>query len=147
MPSASPQWTFRCEWKAVIPLPPEYSFAQAFNYFNAESNPFYILEHENANYIQCGGSKNSCCVEIRIYANNGSYTHSLIGHQNGSNVPTTIQMSAGVVPVLEKEVLAHWEAIAGEIAAQNGLQFIVMTRPLSDLSNSSPEPGIAPGSC
>ena len=104
-------WKFSCECKAEIPLPPAYSFPQAFNYLNAESNSFYILQHENGNYIQCGGSKKSCCVEIRIYNQDGSYKHNVIGHITGSDMPAVVQMSAGVVHVLEREVLSHWDAI------------------------------------
>jgi hypothetical protein len=106
-----PTWKFSCECQASIPLPPEYSFAQAFNYLNAEKNSFYILEHEKGNYIQCGGSKTACCVETRVYSEDGSYQHSVIGHGTGSDMPTAIQMSAGVVNVLKREVLSHWEAI------------------------------------
>jgi hypothetical protein len=102
---------FSCESRAVIPLPPEYSFAQAFNYLNAEKNSFYILERDCGNYIQCGGSKTSCCVETRVYQEDASYQHSVIGHISGSDAPTAIQMSAGVVNVLKREVLSHWEAI------------------------------------
>ncbi|CAN5457121.1 hypothetical protein BH09VER1_BH09VER1_55410 [soil metagenome] len=104
-------WKFRSEYKPDIPLPPAYTFPQAFNYLNPESNSFYILEHENGNYMQCGGSKEACCVERRTYRDDNSYQHCVIGHAIGSDLPATIQMSAGVVKVREREVLRHWEAI------------------------------------
>jgi len=31
-----PDWKFCCETKDTIPLPPEYTFPQAFNYLNPE---------------------------------------------------------------------------------------------------------------
>ena len=108
---AMSEWKFSCEWKPEIPLPPEYMFPQAFNYLNSENNSFYILEHENGNYIQCGGSKKACTVELRIYDRNGSHKHYVVGHRDGSTDPATVQMSDGVVNVQQREVLNHWEAI------------------------------------
>lgn len=104
-------WKFSSEWKPEIPLPPAYSFPQAFNYLNPESNSFYILEHESGNYIQCGGSKQACCVELRIYSDSGSHKHYVVGRKNGSDEAATIHMSAGVVNVRQREVFSHWEAI------------------------------------
>jgi hypothetical protein len=104
-------WKFRSEHWPDIKLPPAYTFPQAFNYLNPESNSFYILEHENGSYMQCGGSKEACCVEWRTYQPNGSYQHFVIGRTAGSDKPAAVKMSAGVVNVLEREVLRHWEAI------------------------------------
>ncbi len=106
-----PPWKFWCEFRADIPLPPAYTFPQAFNYLNSETNSFYILEHENGNYIQCGGSKQACTVEIRIYEHDGSYRHYAVGQKNGAESETTVQMSHGAVRVEQREVLTHWEAI------------------------------------
>ena len=106
----SPAWKFSCEWKGEIPLPPEYSFAQAFNYLNAETNSFYILEAPNGNYIQCGGSKERCLVEVRTYQ--GSvYAHSILGKRNVSAEKTKLKMSAAEVELQENEIFRHWEAI------------------------------------
>ena len=104
-------WKFRSEHWPDIQLPPAYTFPQAFNYLNAESNSFYILEHADGSYMQCGGSKEACCVEWRVYQPDGSYQHFVVGHTAGSDTPAAIKMSAGVVNVLEREVLRHWEAI------------------------------------
>lgn len=104
-------WKFSCKWRDEIPLPPEYSFPQAFNYLNPDSNSFYILEHPNGNYIQCGGSKKCCTVEMRVYGENNTYTHYRIGHQEGSTTDAAIKMTDGVVTVEAREVLTHWEAI------------------------------------
>ena len=41
----------------------------------------------------------------------GSYKHFVVGRKDGSTVPATVQMSAGVVTVVEREVLDHWQAI------------------------------------
>ena len=103
-------WKFCCEWKDTIPLPPDYTFAQAFNYLNPETNSFYLLEAPGGNYIQCGGSKERCTVECRFYHENG-YDHFVLGKRGEPDTPTEILMSAGVVNVLEKEVFSHWDAI------------------------------------
>ena len=104
------EWKFSCEWKPSIPLPPEYTFPQAFNYLNPETNSFYILEAPNGDYIQCGGSKKACTVEVRYFENN-EHTHYVIGHCNGPTGDATVQMRDGAVSVKENEVLQHWEAI------------------------------------
>lgn len=105
------QWRFSCESKSEITLPPEYSFPQAFNYLNPETNSFYLLERDGQDYIQCGGEKLACTVEVRRYREDGSYTHSVVGHQQGDTTPTKIRMSDGGVTVEKREVLTHWEAI------------------------------------
>ena len=104
-------WKFHCESKAEIPLPPAYTFAQAFNYLNATRNSFYVLEHANGNYMQCGGSKEACSVEMRIHSEDGAFKHYIIGHAAGAESPVAIEMSAGVTNVLAREVLVHWDAI------------------------------------
>ena len=104
-------WRFYCEMNPEIALPPAYSFPQAFNYLNPEKNSFYILERNGADYIQCGGEKKACTVEMRVFNADGSYTHSVIGHVTGDSTPTKIEMSDGGVTVEKREVLSHWEAI------------------------------------
>lgn len=103
-------WKFSSECKDTIPLPPEYTFAQAFNYLNPETNSFYLLEASNGNYIQCGGSKERCTVECRFYHENG-HDHFVLGKRDEPETPTEITMSGGVVNVLEREVFRHWDAI------------------------------------
>jgi hypothetical protein len=103
-------WKFSCEWKPVIPLPPEYSFPQAFNYLNPETNSFYILESPKGDYIQCGGSKERCTVEVRRF-HDRNYTHYVLGRTGGSNKLTAVPMSNGGVKVQENEVFKHWDAI------------------------------------
>lgn len=103
-------WKFSCETKAEIPLPPGYTFPQAFNYLNADVNSFYILESPTGDYLQCGGSKERCHVELRRY-HEGGYIHSVLGRREGSTDPAIVQMSGGVVQVQENEVFRHWDAI------------------------------------
>jgi hypothetical protein len=105
------EWRFWCEMKPEITLPPAYSFPQAFNYLNPDRNSFYILERDGRDYIQCGGEKRACTVEVRRFRPDGTYSHSVVGHAEGDPTPTTIQMSAGGVTVETREVLTHWEAI------------------------------------
>jgi hypothetical protein len=103
-------WKSYCEWKPEIPLPPKYTFAQAFNYLNPETNSFYILESPKGDYIQCGGSKERCTVEVRQF-HDGGYTHFVLGRPGGSNKLTSVAMSDGGVKVQENEVFQHWDAI------------------------------------
>ena len=103
-------WTFSCESKDSIPLPPEYTFPQAFNYLNQATNSFYILEAPNGDYLQLGGSKERCTVEHRIYRPDG-HDHYVLGKHGGPDEPTTIKMSHGEVTVAEKEVFRHWDAM------------------------------------
>lgn len=104
-------WRFWCEMKPEIALPPAYSFPQAFNYLNPEKNSFYILERDGQDYIQCGGEKKACTVELRRFCPDGSFAHYVVGHAEGDSSPAKIQMSAGDVTVEQREVLTHWEAI------------------------------------
>lgn len=103
-------WKFRCEWKDNIPLSPEYTFPQAFNYLNPEKNSFYILENGD-NYIQCGGSKQKCTVELREYSGNGSFKHYVFYDPSKTNVPAHIPMSDGGVHRQEKHCLHFRRAI------------------------------------
>lgn len=103
-------WKFYSEWKPEIPLPPDYTFPQAFNYLNPESNSFYILESPAGDYLQCGGSKERCTIELRRF-HPGGYTHYVLGRSGESESPATIRMSRGDVSVQENEVFGHWSAI------------------------------------
>lgn len=89
-------WIFRCESNKIILLPPEGTFAQAFNYLDEISNSYYILENGD-NYIQCGGSKKMCTVELREYLNDGSFKHYVFFDPKGSNDNVHILMSDGGV--------------------------------------------------
>ena len=103
-------WTFTCEWKGEIPLPPEYTFPQAFNYLNPDTNSFYILESPSGDYLQLGGSKERCTVEHRVLRPDG-YDHYVLGKREGNAASTNIKMSHGEVTVAEREVFRHWDAI------------------------------------
>ena len=91
-------------------MPPDYRFPQAFNYLNPERNSFYILQAPNGDYIQCGGSKEQCTIELRRF-HNGGYNHYVLGRAFPSNKLTEIPMSHGGVKVQENEVFRHWDAI------------------------------------
>ena len=103
-------WKFFCEWKAEIPLPPKYTFAQAFNYLNPESNSFYILENGN-DYLQCGGSKEKCTVEFRKYQSDGTFKHYVFYDPNGTDEEVHIPMSEGGVVRQKKHCLHFRTAI------------------------------------
>ena len=110
-PPATSGWKFSCEKRDSIPLPPEYTFPQAFNYLHSEHNSIYILEHPNGDYIQCGGDRGACTVEIRRYDSSGSHVHYVVGQEAGATDPATIDMSGGIVHVQQREVLNRWHAI------------------------------------
>lgn len=103
-------WTFACETKESIPLPPEYTFPQAFNYLSSEHNSFYILTAPSGDYLQCGGSKERCTIERRTHHTRG-FDHEVLGKKGGSEAMTHVEMSDGGVRVQEREVFSHWEAI------------------------------------
>jgi len=89
-------WKFSCETKEDIPLPPEYTFPQAFNYLNPEVNSFYILENEYG-YIQCAGAKQECTVEIREFGKDGAFKHYVFFDPKGSDESVHIPMTNGGV--------------------------------------------------
>ena len=106
-------WHFYCERTDPIPLPPEYTFPQAFNYLNEKGNSFYILESPNGDYIQCGGGRERCTVEIRRYADQArkSYKHVVVGVARIASDTTSIEMTHCPVIVRTSEVLDRWQAI------------------------------------
>ena len=112
-------WKFRCEWKGEIPLPPAYTFPQAFNYLNPETNSFYILEKGN-NYIQCGGAKEKCAVELREYGEDGTFRHFVFFDPAGSTEPEMIPMSNGGVTRQKRHCLHISKAIQLFTAYFNG---------------------------
>ena len=91
-------------------MPPEYTFPQALNYLNPETNSFYILESPSGDYLQLGGSKERCTVEHRVFRSDG-YDHFVLGKRDGKDDWTTIKMSEGQVTVAEREVFRHWDVI------------------------------------
>jgi len=101
---------FYCETKSEIPLPPNYTFPQAFNYLNPECNSFYILEDDERGYVQCGGGKKACMVEYREPGDGGAHYRFAKGDESAD--PADIQMSNGQVVVRSDEVLTHNDAIA-----------------------------------
>jgi hypothetical protein len=107
------EWRFYCEKTDPIPLPPKYTFPQAFNYLNEKGNSFYILEAPNGDYIQCGGGRERCTVEIRRYEDQTrkTYKHSVVGLAPTVSETTSIEMTQGAVIVRTSEVLSRWQAI------------------------------------
>jgi hypothetical protein len=106
----APEWKLSCEARGEIPLPLDCAFGELLNKLDPKKNSFYILEHDNGNYLQCGGSKTACTVEFRVYDGPKKYTHYVVGRQEGSTQPASIKMSRGVVDVNKGEVLNVMEA-------------------------------------
>ncbi len=96
---------FTCELRNEIPLPPEYTFPQALNYFSSEKNSFYILEDPEYGYVQCGGDKKSCTLELRIYGKDGKDKHYRLGKGEQNKQPSLIQMSEAKITVRCDEVM------------------------------------------
>ena len=105
------KWKFSCEMKESIPLPPDYTFAQAFNYLNAETNSFYVLTAPSGSYIQCGGDRAACTVEMREWTEGENYSHWVVGRKDGAETPGTIRMQGRSIELPEREVLDRWDAI------------------------------------
>lgn len=105
-----PGWKLICEARGEIPLPLDLTFAEVLDNLNPRKNSFYILEHDNGNYIQCGGSTTACTVECRVYQTSTEYEHRVLGHVDGSDEPTRIKMSGGTVTVRKGEVLSAADA-------------------------------------
>ncbi len=103
-------WKLSCEQKDNLPLPPDYTFPRSFNYLNEKSNSFYILENESG-YIQCGGSKERCTVELREYESDDSFRHYVFYDPSGSEKEAHIPMSDGGVNRKEKHCLHFRRAI------------------------------------
>lgn len=98
-------WKLSCEARGEIPLPPDSTFRELLTNLDAKANCFYILEHDNGKYIQCGGSPAACTVELRVYDQAERYIHCVIGRAEGSREETAVTMSQGVVHVQQNEVL------------------------------------------
>lgn len=103
-------WKLSCEAKGEVPLPLDLRFAEVLNQLDAKKNSFYILEHDDGNYMQCGGSKKACTVEFRVYESRNKYQHFVVGHADRSHQDTCVEMSGGVVSVEKGEVLSAVEA-------------------------------------
>ena len=105
-----PEWKLSCEARGEIPLPLDLTFGEVLNKLDSRENSFFILERDNGNYMQCGGSKSACNVEFRVYDDPENYRHYGVRHADGSQQPASIKMSAGVVKVPKDEVLNAVEA-------------------------------------
>ena len=103
-------WKLSCETRGDIPLPLDLVFGDVLNMLDPKTNSFFILQHDNGNFIQCGGSKATCTVEFRISDTPRKYQHYVVGHAGGSAQAARVPMSAGVVTVQKGEVLNIAEA-------------------------------------
>ena len=96
---------FRCQSKEDVPLPPKYTFSQAFNYFSAENNSFYILEN-GEDFIQCAGSKSTCTIEFKK-----DNDHYVFYDPAGSEEEVTIECSVGPINRKSKHCFHFSKAI------------------------------------
>ncbi len=103
-------WNLYCEVRGEIPLPVDHSFGEVLNKMDPTTNSFFILNCDNGNYMQCGGSTAECTVELRLYDGPEDYKHYVVGHADGSNQAASIKMSEGVVNVQNCQVLNATEA-------------------------------------
>lgn len=104
------EWKLSCEGRGEIPLPLGPAFGEVLKKLDPKKNSFYILEHDSGNYMQCGGSKTACTVELRVYDGPNEYKHYVVGHTDGSKQSASVKMSGGVVNVQKGEVLSAVEA-------------------------------------
>ena len=105
-----PGWKLSGEARGEIPFPLDLNFVELMDKLDPNRNSFYILEHENGNYMQCGGGKAACTIEYRVYNKPDHYHHYVVGHANGSSKSSSVKMSDGVVHLLKREILNAKEA-------------------------------------
>ena len=86
------------------------AFEEVLNKLDPKKNSFYILEHDNGNYMQCDRAKATCTVEFRTYESPKKYKHYVVGHADGSTATASVKMSGGGVSVHKGEVLNAAEA-------------------------------------
>ena len=103
-------WKLSSECDENLPLPPTSSFTKTFQKLDSKSNSFYILD-KGGDYIQCGGSHDSCTVELRECKPDGTFRHYVFYRIPGSDKPTHIPMSAGGVIRQEKHSLTSKIAV------------------------------------
>jgi len=86
----------------------------SLRYIDPVKKAYFILENNTASYIQCAGSKERLCVELRKVTEN-QFQHFVIGRiQNKNSFPvvwTIIHSKAGPIHVHENEVLDIADAI------------------------------------
>jgi hypothetical protein len=105
-----PGWKLSCEARGEIPLPLDFNFGPVMNKLDSKKNSFFVLENENHNYLQCGGSADFCTVELRVFDGPKKYRHSVVGHVGGSTDAAYAKMSGGVVKLQEGEIFSSAEA-------------------------------------
>jgi hypothetical protein len=108
---SSMNWKFYSEYYEDIPLPPDYTFPQAFNYLNNEGNSFYILEKQQG-YLQLAGSKDACTVELRESHVDGTFRHGVFYNEAGSDEVVEIKMTHGSVRRKAKHLFGFLKAAA-----------------------------------
>jgi len=89
-------WKLSSERDEDLPFPPECSFAETLRDLDPASNSFYILENGNS-YMQCGGSRELCTVELRESEPDRSFKHYVFYQVSGTDEPVHIPMSGGGV--------------------------------------------------
>ncbi len=102
---------FRSEAFSDIPLPPDVSFEEAFSRLDPQTNSFYLLELDQQSYMQCGGSRSACAVEVRKADTDGTYRSYAIGRDLAAKAPVNVGMSSGGVWIQQGEVLTVEDAV------------------------------------
>jgi hypothetical protein len=103
-------WALSCEAWGEIPLPLNLDFGENLEKLDPTKNSFVILESANGDFIQCGGSKETCTVEFRRGDGPSKFKHYVVGHLGGSEEAASVPMSGGEVTVRRREVLGSEEA-------------------------------------
>lgn len=67
--------------------------------------PYLILEDIGRNYIQCMAGDQGFVVEIRLYNEDGTFKHFVVGTKSVSKIWCTVSGEVGPVHVLGHEVL------------------------------------------
>jgi len=72
---------------------------------NPLNHPYLILEGSNNDYIQCMAGDKGFVVELRVYAENKSFKHFVVGSKDLSKTWHIINGKVGPVNVLGHEIL------------------------------------------
>jgi len=76
----------------------------ALEQLNSTTNSYVILESEY-DYMQCAGDIHNLTIEVRVYNQNRSFKHYILGRKEMSKVWHTIKCKVGPIWVLAHENL------------------------------------------
>ena len=77
---------------------------QAFEKWDTLKHGFFILQEAEGSYVQTAGASYKATVEYRHVRDDGTFSHYVLGHAQGSTGQTEIFSSAGTLSLYENEI-------------------------------------------